>query len=64
MSFDQVNCEKSKLKIIKICRLCSSIGNAVKLKAFVHIFGRTFISRGKFNINYAPEDGLTDYTIK
>lgn len=63
MSFDQVNCEKSKLKIVK-SRLRSSIGNAAKLEASVHVCGRTFIPRGKFNINYAPEDGLTDYTIK
>lgn len=41
--------KKSKLKIIK-SRLRSSIGNAAKLEAFVHICGRTFISRGKFNI--------------
>jgi len=55
--------KKNKLIIIKI-RLRSSIGNAAKLEAFTHICGRTLISRGKFNINYAPEDGLTDYTTK
>lgn len=49
MSFDQVNCEKSKLKIIK-SGLRSSIGNAAKFEAFLHICSRTFITRGKFNI--------------